>query len=380
MNNVWSPTENTMMVLSNEFPPILARLAAPDFLPAEVPFRDPGFGASSNLLWSQDGKNVFVFAWDFNETDALKAELNTLWSVRSDRTALLPFNKDFRAVFPTLLGWMDENTLVISSDCSTTTCLDILDIRSDEVILAQNFRGMAGKPNEQYIPVMYTNAFPGVVHVGFVGKEETGFQSLEQDENLSHVQWFSFDGMQNADYTSFSGWLPETNQMLVMWNSIIDNDSSLYLWDINQNQSTLLVPGGLAGTFSPDGKILAYLSNGQDAVVPVDFMNFDPYLQVFDMETRTVLSSFPVAAELNYFGAFPRFITEYQFSPDGRYLAYLSPDRNVILFSMKGNTRTTITHPIDGNVVLAWSYDSTYLSVETRSETGENTIGLIRLH
>lgn len=378
-DGVWSPTENTMMVLSGNPQPGLVRLSQPDFSSVDISFSEPGYGPSSNVLWSQDGKNVFTFAYDSNEPDPRKAVLNTLWSLRSTERTVLPLHEDYQASYPTLLGWMDADTLVVSSDCTTTTCLDVLDIRSGEVLLTQNFRGLAGEPNTQYVPIMYTNAFPGVGHVGVVGMKNTGFQSQEPDEKMEHVQWLSFDGMEQADLTLFADWLPGTNQMLVSWTSIIDNGSSLYLWDIDQNQSRLLVPGGLTGTFSPDGKTLAYLSNGPNAVVPVDFMNFIPYLQVFDMDTQTVLSAFPIAAELDYFGAFPRFNLEYKFSPDGRYLAYITPEKNVMLFNTDDRTRTTISRPITGNVTLGWSFDSQYLSVEVRSETGENTIGLVKL-
>lgn len=378
-DGVWSPTENTMMVLSGHPHPGLARLSAPDFSQASISFTEPGLGPSSNVLWSQDGKNVFTFAYDSNEPDPRKAVLNTLWSLRSTERTVLPLHEDYQASYPTLLGWMDADTLVVSSDCTTTTCLDVLDIRSGEVLLTQNFRGLAGEPNTQYVPIMYTNAFPGVGHVGVVGMKNTGFQSQEPDEKMEHAQWLSFDGMEQADLTLFADWLPGTNQMLFSWTSIINEGSSLYLWDIDQNQSTLLIPGGLTGTFSPDGKILAYLTNGPDAVVPVDFMNFDSYLQMFEMETRTVLSAFPIAAELDYFGAFPRFNLEYEFSPDGRYLAYVSPEKTVMLFNTNNRSRTTITHPITGSLTLGWSYDSQYLSVEVRSENGENTIGLIKL-
>lgn len=378
-DGVWSPTDNILMVLSGHPQPGLVRLSEPDFSPVDISFGEHGFGPSSNILWSQDGKNVFIFAYDFNEPDIQQAVLNTLWVVRSTESTALPIYEDYKASYPTLMGWMGANTLVVASDCTTTTCLDLLDIRSGEVKLSQYFRGLSGKPNERYVPIMYSNEFPGVAHVGAVGREKTGYQSLEPDEKMEHVQWFSFDGMQNADFTLFADWLPATNQMLVSWTSIIDESSSLYLWDIDQNQSRLLVPGGLTGTFSPDGKTLAYLSIGPNAVVPVDLMNFDPYLQVLDMDTRTVLSSFPIAAQLDYFGAFPRFITEYQFSPDGQYLAYITSEKNVTLFNVKNQARTTITRPINENVSLGWSYDSTYLSVEIRSENGNKSIGLIKL-
>ena len=379
MNHVWSPTENTMMVLSNEFPPILTRLAAPDFSPVDMSFAEPGYSPSSNILWSQDGKNVFIFARGFNEPDPRKAELYTLWAVRSTEHTVLPIHKNYQARYAILDGWMDANTLVVLSDCTTTHCLDLLDIRSGEVKLSQYFRGWTGKPNGQYVPIMYTNDFPGVAHVGAVGNEKTSFQSLEPDEEMEYIQWFSFDGLRLSDLTLFADWLPGTNQMLVSWTSIDEGVTSLYLWDIDQNQSTLLVPSGLTGTFSPDGKILAYLSNGPDAVVPIDFTNFDPYLQVFDLDTRTVLSAFPIAAELDNSTFFPQFNFEYQFSPDGRYLAYITPEKTVMLFHMDDQTRTTITRPINKTVSLGWSYDSQYLSVEIRSENMKKSIGLIKL-
>jgi hypothetical protein len=111
----------------------------------------------------------------------------------------------------------------------------------------------------------------------------------------------------------------------------------LMLWDIDAKVVQALVYSALDGRFSPDGRVLAFVTLGSVPLYPDGTPSFDlgfqvpmsqtTYLQLMDANSRLVLFSLPV---VTMFDRTSRYVidvydTPLAFSADSRYLAFLTP-------------------------------------------------------
>ena len=148
-----------------------------------------------------------------------------------------------------------------------------------------------------------------------------------------------FEGRRWPDAISrFVDWRATSDQMLIYWG-YVDQDTPVYhllVWDVAQNTLGLLAPNGMGGEFSPDGRLLAYLTAGpallNESSHPVSYplgAERQPgvYLQVMELAGGTVQLSLPTYSRTDnddlILGAHS--YLRGGFSPDSRYLSFLTP-------------------------------------------------------
>ncbi|HFQ93815.1 MAG TPA: hypothetical protein ENK32_07390, partial [Anaerolineae bacterium] len=159
------------------------------------------------------------------------------------------------------------------------------------------------------------------------------------------------DSFEAFDFNStFMDWLPETNQMLVLtWDEGLDLTTDapvttqLQLWDVPTNSLTLLVPDGVYGKFSPDGRFLAYFTPDGDTFS----------LNLLDRDTGERLFSRPALLNESE-GAY---YAPLSFSPDGRYFTFYDTNTDLLIYNLEGRTFLAPLTAVPAPPV--WSPDST---------------------
>jgi len=110
--------------------------------------------------------------------------------------------------------------------------------------------------------------------------------------------------------------------------------SRLFLWDLDTDDVSTLIPGGISAHFSPDGQNLLFTTMGPYSLYTSTItgeLTVDPisdsgtiYLQLMDFPERQVLMSLP-SITWDKFRDTPRgYFNVAWFSPDGHYLAFQS--------------------------------------------------------
>lgn len=224
--------------------------------------------------------------------------------------------------------------------------------------------------------------------------------------------------------TSFMDVLPNTDEILVLswqpteelWNldyeALIEGtmQSDLYLWNPTIDELSLLIPNGIYGRFSPNGKYLMYWISTPDS----------PQLHLLNYENKEILTSDLAYADTDYFSdVWGQVLAYTSFSPNGRFLTFYSPEQELMLYDLENgeflpaitavpftpiwspdNTRfvyenvnngfsiyeveTQTTYPlaVSGGERLSnpqWSFDGTYLSVVVNQEDGEAKTAVLQL-
>jgi len=119
-------------------------------------------------------------------------------------------------------------------------------------------------------------------------------------------------------------------------------EHNLLLWNLENNTLRLIAPSGRGGKFSSDGNLLIYLTSGPakpdygSKPIPEKLKpsgsEFD-YMQLLDMRSGKVSMSIPIAAtfdvDLPEWQLYGHGNLCAQFSPDGRYLSFLTPGKVV---------------------------------------------------
>lgn len=216
-------------------------------------------------------------------------------------------------------------------------------------------------------------------------------------------------------------WLPHSNEALVLtWDAAVTlrdlnlvHDTavtSLQVWDVAADRLTMLLPGGVAGAFSPDGRFIAALT----PATPL------PNLQLIDRASGQVRLTTPITATPSDYGYRPDL--HLAFSPDSRYLAFFAADASAANLTLKlydvdaarlvfetaaqpmsvlwsPDGRRFVYRGAAGELALIdvpdgrihplslgggsrlrhpqWSFDGTYLSIEIMGEAGVETAVLL---
>ena len=181
------------------------------------------------------------------------------------------------------------------------------------------------------------------------------------------------DGGDGARVTTTAGnesqvvWAPDSKRAVYV--SDRDGLSQLFLYDFGTQAETRLTTGTVADyapTFSPDGKMIAFLRDRRE-------------LRVIDLDTR--------ADRLIATGTFGGTLDAGKpiaFSPDNQWIAYLSASTrmftNVWIAAAKGGTGRQVS--FIGNVngdALAWSPDGTFLTFTTGQRTERGQVARVDL-
>jgi hypothetical protein len=359
----WADKTNSFLYKHNEKDGTvtLGKVLAPDFKP--VTLRSQLFlNSFDNLFWSPDNKAVlFTCSGNCLEKNSGRKEIyimdadgDKLHSIYKDNEYdVYDENKEsFR-----FGGWANDHELILEQRFpSGNTEISTLIIETEMVspwgaTVYGNGRSYASYNG--YIPVT-TDTYQADPRIMVISSK---FPSSKLEERaglggnvLRFPEYRSIPNLQTI--SGFEDWLPVSNQILVYWG-LLDapitaqvkapqvgemklRETNLFLWNIDTNTVRLVAPNGIGGRFSPDGKILAYFTQGPaqldqsdrpiKTIVDLTKRNTD-YMQLLDVESSKVVLSVPVlvSGDRDDYDLQVHGFLQAGFSPNGRYLAFRSP-------------------------------------------------------
>ncbi len=332
----WSPDSNKM-VGSHSIdpePPVGAFASAPEFELEFIETQGEPFIASPEFYhWNPNGKN-FLAGWipiELFESSWPESSLPVTVDREGSRIdSVLKEQPSYS--WMDFYGWMNPQIIAISEYAGGGHLVfHIIDINKKTLLASVTINGEGHQANQHYIPVDQEgfNGYQAMVVTRYAQPKpvEVAF------EMSSNARLFPQQAVQTEANTFFKDWMPVSNQMLVQAagrTGDLDEPgwSELVLWDVDTDQVRLIVPGGLDGDFSPDGKSLAFVTYGPavlqengklNAAAPLEV---DPEqgttLQWMTFEDRIVRLSMPILLEYD---------VVIRFSQDSRYLAFLAPGK-----------------------------------------------------
>jgi hypothetical protein len=189
---------------------------------------------------------------------------------------------------------------------------------------------LLGVLNTQFAPVVLQVPYPVLAVIDRQPRHDTPFCH----NTPCHLSVFPADQVPALKGVFFLDWLPGTNRMLAAAFGARDGKPAARLlsWNLDTDQVTTVMPGGVHGQYSPDGSLLvwvthapahAYLAHSPvelDAVDPTE----QPYLQIMNLNNQQVLLSLPVHTrpdpDLDGF-----YHPLFSFSPTGRRIHLIAP-------------------------------------------------------
>lgn len=340
----WSPTANEFLLTDATDEDVSILIAdAPDFAAAVINAegaRYPRVGLGAQVAtWTPDGQRV-VFSGPVADDPGGSTYNIDVWLMDKNGLNVHPVNPGETASRDLeFVGWMDDRTLVYESYTGGgSNHARVLDIYTGENLAEAWTHGYFHHPNTNYF--VGTCWCPG----------DIAFVVSRRRQRAEHFGMFGpyvvssppYDfGFEYPEY-AFQDWLRGTNKMfLQMFSDDIHGReyapvSELLLWDLDAGTLSLLAPDGLNGRFSPDGRYLAYLTLGsprldaEDRPVSTRSEPKDPLLprdlQLLDMQSGQVVLSLPVSDDERAYKDGPFVYRPHMaFSPDSRYLAFVTP-------------------------------------------------------
>ena len=243
-------------------------------------------------------------------------------------------------------GWMDDNTLSMADYAGAGFFrYSLLNVSSGTILSRVQAHGPAGRPSSLYLPIAEENGGPYRLFVLTRSQQSELYMALSGPTQFA--RGFPPEYIAPDMHALFKDWQPGTQRMLVQaffYNRInqTTTHSLLMLWDVESKVVDALVYSALDGRFSPSGQWLVFLSMGPAPLYPEGTPSFDlgflvpsgqtPYLQMMDADSRVVRFSVPVVTMFDPSGRYVLNVydTPLSFSPDSRYLAFLTPGMLVI--------------------------------------------------
>ncbi len=389
----WSPTRSEFIATTCwnfDLEPTIFRFAEITF--EQIDITPPGFSCElpDDIAWTPDGEKILhsdTFPEDHpNHPNNYNYDNSAIWIMNRDGSEYQPVN--FDEAFGRYLvfsDWLDSETLVYKYYCGggydcvitlnvetgqrlSTTVVHIGDgFQAGKDYVATN-NGMSFDFNTTAVSIM-----DEIIHSDPIWAEAEYMLCLSAKCGaLSCILSPCID-----ENSRFEDWLPGTNQMLVVtWpageflllpRSFDDRINpevitQLQLWDIDEEELTLIVDNAILGRFSPDGRFLAY-----QTLSPI------PEFHIMDFESRQVIHTFPNAEPTLE----PRSASSnapYLWSPDSTKLIFRDPQGNLTVLTVADGSLTPLS--VSGGERLQnpqWSYDGRYLSVSVQNEAGGET-------
>ncbi len=339
----WSPIENKLAGVFYDASQIgsIALASAPDF---DVQMVDIGGGnmAGGYASWRPDGQWILFpgprEAW----MDAGVGEMSDLWSMDSNgqNPKRMLADRSFRWLG--FSGWMDLQTLLLSEySGGGHTVHYLVDFPSGNVINETWIHaGETFKATNRYIPGVITLVENSALFV-ITRDHQPQTQDFLGNEYVRYFPSNQVNLTSNSQYFFFQDWMPDTYKMLVAWFAPDSSgykilSSQLLLWNVETDEVTSLASGGVDGRFSPNGKYLAYVTldpNELSKTSPGNLPSLEPipenampYLQLVDVNNQKMIFGLPVISQKNTLDYnFPVYETDMAFSPNNRYLTFLTP-------------------------------------------------------
>lgn len=348
---------------------------APSFIPTRL-IEQPGGMAS----WSPTGEFVAFVAR--RQPDDYPV---TIWLVCADGTNprdLLPGERAIRSVSSLkFLGpWLDDRTLVFMDSCGTgCRTLVPIDVMTGEIRLLCGH----GEKDPLFLGMDY-HWSPSLD--SFVVTEGGGIPRIRlvqlNDHNDCREQDLPTPG-------EFHTWSPDGKAFLFshwQWepgqgdsSPVIAQAPRLYIWDVPQGKVRWTGPaGGYEGTWSPDGKRLAFFLLGNpryegERIIGSDLvpgMPFSLFLVILDIHTEGVVAFVPLGEDLNdcYSNTMQWFDQRKPvWSPDGEQLVYWGEGDDLWIMRWDGANQQRLTEGLDIVKVL-WSPEGSKLAIATYSQ------------
>jgi Tol biopolymer transport system component len=301
---------------------------------------------SGSLIWSPDGHDIFYGV--SRSGTMFDGEYSRIWSSArdgSDPHPLFPDSLDRPFRFLQFLGWMDPHTIVYSGYAGGGhSDIEEYNILKNDVLVSDTVQGSQKPIHSGYIPVVSCARFctTCVVTSSFTASQSFYETYYTCQSDQGHARPFLRpETYEPTIDTLFQDWQAGTNNMLILAQGEISDTpvSRLLLWNVDTDKVTSLAPGGLFGKFSPNGKLLAYITSGPSdhyaeknpQNLPVDpIVSGDKhYLQIMNINTRQMIMRVLVKAHvmntaLSVSGWDTTEPDELSFSPDGRYISFVT--------------------------------------------------------
>lgn len=331
----WSPTANQLIGLYSWENGSIALVNAPDFVVEPLNIENASF-ESADFFWSQDGTKI-LFTGPYGDgqypVDSSFA-YSDLWVMQNDGANAHPlFAKETALRGLTFKNWIDDNFFVFTEYFGGGGGgAHIVDLAAGKSVGYANIDvGDTLEPNDTFIPAFTCQFGPCDLFVFSRQQALHPFPTAKVAQTDEVADFF------------FKDWLPGTNKMLLVWFGWDSLDyeywataSRLLLWDVETDQVTSVVPGGVHGKFSENGQFLAIVTLGDLASFPNDSAqpysvipvskDATPYVQIQDLTSQENFLSLPIVSTINS-NSYPPPIydMELAFSSDSRYFAFLSP-------------------------------------------------------
>ena len=290
-----------------------------------------------SLIWSLDGQNIFYGIYRSRE---VVRSFGTLWSVARDGTNPV----EIMGMSGGVLGWMDAQTLVYTGYIGGgESYVGAFDVTTNRSLTGDGVIASIKKLHPRYIPMVACRAGCNTcVLPRTIDDSQSPSISICESDYPGYSRPFPRPKTYERTIdTIFQDWQAGTNNMLILAQGEMSDKpvSRLLLWNVDTDSVTSPAPGGLFGRFSPNGKLLAYITSGpsdqypkknaQNIPVDITIPDEKQYLQIMNVSTQQIMFSLPVKTRKgeDYSLSSSQEFTkpdELSFSPDGRYLSFLT--------------------------------------------------------
>lgn len=315
----------------------------------------------TNIAWTPDGTGL-IFTGplpDEHSSSTPVEEFSEFWLVENDGnnphpvlpgetiTRWLNFNS----------GWLDESTVVYSGYAGGGhVYFGILNVDTQEKLAWAIVHLGNGKLNSNFIATNNGATYTSQISAAIVSTVPQ-HPSVDDEFYSPYLHHLSFDdeARKFEFYSQFQDWRPNSNEMLVLtWD--ISNDlfetnllqdeavTSLQLWNVENDALTMLIPDAVYGRFSPDGRFLLYLTPAPK----------HPIAHLYDWQNqKVIMEQLVIATRVS--GNPIEF--EMTFSPDGRFLTYFTPneDGTSTLQIIDANSGDIIWQVSNPTTTITWS-------------------------
>jgi hypothetical protein len=356
---------------------------APDFHARRL--NPAEFGCTSEwdtvaLSWSPNGETI---AWSGVGPEGEWHTDTPIWIM--DRLDGVIQQMDASGRMLRLPGWMDEQTLVyVGYGGGGTWRSGFVDIQTNTVYALGRTSSSVYPPADDLIPFQVLSpisTFFNSTRVVLRELVENGPVEWDPSEFYPYSKEIPTSGsFSEQENSRFADWFPDGKRMLLLvWEYDTDLEdkntaTALEVWEAEQDTTYLLVPGGIYGRVSPDGRLLAFLTRHplklDEQRKPLsEVMTGDvTLLHVMEIAKGSVVLSLPVDPQQisnrvyeEWGGYRPNLIS---WAPDSSSLVYQNDERNLTIVDITSGHLTPLT--TSGGEQLTdpnWSFDGTYLSV-----------------
>ncbi len=285
-----------------------------------------------DLTWTLDGSRIGFAGPLSDETEPSLpiVEFSEVWLMNSDGSDPNPILPDetvarWQSFY---YGWLDENNLIYTGYAGGGhQYWSILDIENREKRGWGIVHLGGGEANSQYIGTINGTTLNFQISAAIVA---TTPQHSTADDGLNspYLHHLSFDDEERVFnyYSSFQDWRPDSNEMLVItWDldvnlaetNFLHNNAvtSLQLWNVEDDSLTPVVSEAIYGRFSPDGRYLLYLTPAPE----------HPIAHLYNWQNQQIILQQPVVAAWQPGNSIK---LEMSFSPNGRFLTYFTPNED----------------------------------------------------